>query len=59
MIVRELCESTTDCCHWSWSRAETKWCWLKIMKVEVVPGKPSNHISGSKKPCTDKPFSFV
>ena len=48
IIVRKLCERTSGCCHWSWSRGEDKWCWLKMKKVIVEPGRESGHISGSK-----------
>ena len=53
LYFRRLCDRTTDCCHWSWSRGGDKKCWLKMMKLSVVPGSASNHISGSKI-CTNK-----
>ena len=51
MCHRRLCERNTDCCHWSWSKGGEKKCWLKMMKLSVVPASESNHVSGSKN-CT-------
>ena len=51
VMVRELCERTDFCCHWSWSKGtgpRGQRCWLKERKVKVVGGPQSNHISGSK-----------
>ena len=47
-----------DCCHWSWTQGEGKWCSLKTTKVTVVPGSASGHISGSKI-CTNQCESGV
>ena len=48
MCLRRLCERNADCCHWSWSKGGDKKCWLKMMKLSVVPASESNHVSGSK-----------
>ena len=48
LYLRRLCERNTDCCHWSWSKSGEKKCWLKTMKLSVVQGSQSNHVSGSK-----------
>ena len=58
LYIRRLCKKNNDCCHWSWTQGEDKWCSLKTTKVTVEPGRESGHISGSKI-CTNQLVHYL